>query len=101
MVGDVAPQNLYGTGSDDGEGRSVVGREVADGVEENEVWKVGQLPDEISWVANQRGKPGGEGRRDADHGNRNSVGFRECKALLSARVLPLTCSTRNGKLWTR
>ena len=85
MVGDVAPQNFYGAGSDDGEGRSVVGREVASGVEENEVWKVGQLPDEISRVANQGGKPGSEGRRDADHENRNSVGLRECKALLSAK----------------
>lgn len=79
----------------------MVGGEVADGVKENKVWNVGELPDEISRVANQRGKPGGEGRRDADHGNRNSVGFRECKALLSAKVLPLTCFIRNGKVWTR
>ena len=82
MIGDVAPQHIDGAGSDDGEGRGVVGGEVADGVEENKARKVGELPDEISRVASQGGEPGSEGRRDADHGNRNSVGLRECKALL-------------------
>ena len=101
VIGDVALQNIDGASSDDGEGRGVVGGEVADGVKENKVWKVGKLPDEISWVANQGGKPGSEGRRNADHRNRNSVGFRECKALLSAKVLPLTCPTRSGKVWAR
>ena len=84
MIGDVALQNIDGAGSDDGEGRGVVGGEVSDGVEENKARKVGELPDEISRVASQRGEPGCEGRRDADHGNRNSVGLHECKALLSA-----------------
>ena len=79
----------------------MVGGEVTGGVKENEVWKVGELPDEICRVANQGGKPGSEGRRDADHGNRNSVGLRECKALLSAKLLPLTCPTGNGSIWVR
>ena len=101
MIGDVAPQNIDGAGSDDGEGRGGVGGEGADGVEENEAGKVGELPDEIFRGASQGGEPGSKGRRDADHGNRNSVGLRECKALLSAKVLPLTCPTRNGKVRVR
>lgn len=57
----MALEDFGGIGSDDGNGRSVMGGEVADGIEEDEAGEVGELACDLVRLSREGGGPWDEG----------------------------------------
>ena len=56
----MAANDFGGAGSDDGDGRGMIGGEVADGVEEDEAGEVGELARHFMGLGREVGGPGDE-----------------------------------------
>ncbi len=57
----MSAEDLGGSCADDGDGRGVVGGEIADGIEEDEAGEVGELAHDFMGLCGEGGGPGKDG----------------------------------------